>query len=329
MVRRGTPGVQRRQLQPRRRPAAAGRRVTFRVGDGARSALIGPNGTGKTTLLRIVAGDLPPDDGAVGRSGGLGVMRAVHRLGPRRLDGPRPAAVRVPAAVRAAAAAAVDAAELAMMERDDEPAPDALRAGAGRLGATPAATTHETALRRRAPSPRSACPTTGRSTAGVTACPAASRSGWCSRRCCAGRDEVLLLDEPDNYLDVPAKLWLEERLHRRRKTVLFVCHDRELLASAASRIVTLEPGVAGAASWVHGGAFATYHEARDDRNSRLEELRRRWDEEHAKLKALVLHVQDQGGVQRRLGLALPGRADPAGQVRGGRPAAGGAAASRT
>ena len=39
---------------------------------------------------------------------------------------------------------------------------------------------------------------------------------------------------------------------------------------------------------MHGGSFATYHAARDDRNSRLEELRRRWDEDHAKLKALVL-----------------------------------------
>ncbi|MDQ2738291.1 MAG: ATP-binding cassette domain-containing protein, partial [Actinomycetota bacterium] len=69
---------------------------------------------------------------------------------------------------------------------------------------------------------------------------------------------------------------------------LLVSHDRELLSTAATRIVTLEPGVAGAVSWVHGGSFATYHAARDDRNSRLEELRRRWDEEHAKLKALVL-----------------------------------------
>ena len=49
--------------------------VGFRVGDGATVALVGPNGTGKTTLLRIVAGDLAPHEGAVTRSGGLGVMR--------------------------------------------------------------------------------------------------------------------------------------------------------------------------------------------------------------------------------------------------------------
>ncbi|MET0318398.1 MAG: ATP-binding cassette domain-containing protein, partial [Rhodococcus fascians] len=49
--------------------------VGFRVGDGAKMALIGPNGTGKTTLTRIVSGDIEPEDGAVTRSGALGVMR--------------------------------------------------------------------------------------------------------------------------------------------------------------------------------------------------------------------------------------------------------------
>src|SRR3954464_715231 len=49
--------------------------VSFRVGEGAKVALVGPNGAGKTTLLRMVAGDLPVSGGAIARSGGLGVMR--------------------------------------------------------------------------------------------------------------------------------------------------------------------------------------------------------------------------------------------------------------
>ena len=57
-----------------------------------------------------------------------------------------------------------------------------------------------------------------------------------------GPAEVLLLDEPDNYLDVPGKLWLEEQLALTRKTVLLVSHDRELLANTAQRIVTVEDG---------------------------------------------------------------------------------------
>ena len=48
-------------------------------------------------------------------------------------------------------------------------------------------------------------------------CPAASRSGWCWSTCSAGPDEVLLLDEPDNFLDVPGKIWLEQRIRRVRQ----------------------------------------------------------------------------------------------------------------
>ncbi len=103
-----------------------------------------------------------------------------------------------------------------------------------------------------------------------------------------GPEEVLLLDEPDNYLDVPAKRWLEDQLIESPKTVLFVSHDRELLERVATRIATLEPGAAGSTLWVHPGRFSTYHQARVDRFEKLDEMRRRWDEEHAKLKALVV-----------------------------------------
>ena len=55
--------------------------VSFRVGEGAKVALVGANGAGKTTLLRIVTGDLAPHAGAVTRSGGLGVMRQMVGAG--------------------------------------------------------------------------------------------------------------------------------------------------------------------------------------------------------------------------------------------------------
>ena len=90
-----------------------------------------------------------------------------------------------------------------------------------------------------------------------------------------GDAEVLLLDEPDNYLDVPGKEWLEEQLRQTPKTVLFVSHDRELLSRAATRIVAVEPAPGGSDTWVHGGGFATFHRARDERFARFDELRRR------------------------------------------------------
>ena len=103
-----------------------------------------------------------------------------------------------------------------------------------------------------------------------------------------GPEEVLVLDEPDNYLDVPAKRWLEERLIASPKTVLFVSHDRELLDRVATRIATLEPEPPATRCGCTRGGSRRTTQARAERNARLEELRRRWDEEHAKLKALVL-----------------------------------------
>ena len=71
--------------------------VSFRVGEGAKVALVGANGAGKTTLLRIVTGDLVPHAGAVTRSGGLGVMRQMVGAGVGT-NGRRPAALGVAAA---------------------------------------------------------------------------------------------------------------------------------------------------------------------------------------------------------------------------------------
>ncbi|HEY0696850.1 MAG TPA: ATP-binding cassette domain-containing protein, partial [Micromonospora sp.] len=67
-----------------------------------------------------------------------------------------------------------------------------------------------------------------------------------------------------------------------------ISHDRELLNNTATRVVTVELGSAGNRVGTHPGGFASYHEARRARFERFEELRRRWDEEHAKLRAQML-----------------------------------------
>ena len=153
-------------------------------------------------------------------------------------------------------------------------------------------------------------------------CPAASRSGWCWRSCCAGPDEVLLLDEPDNFLDVPGKLWLEERISESPKTILFISHDRELLNNTATRVVTVELGAAGNTVWTHPGRL------RDLPRGPPRPLRPARGAAPAlgrgarQAQGAGAALQDQGGVQRRDGLAVQGRPDPAPQVRGGRAAAG-------
>ncbi|MEU0914831.1 ABC-F family ATP-binding cassette domain-containing protein [Streptomyces althioticus] len=273
--------------------------VSFRVGEGAVMALVGPNGAGKTTLLRILSGELAPHGGSVAVTGGLGVMRQF--VGSVRDDTTvRDLLVSVaPPRVREAARA-VDAAEHAIMT-----SPSASRAWevppsdeAAQMRYAQALSDWAEVQGYEAETLWDICTTAAM---GVPYEKAQWRqvstlSGGEQKRLVLeallrGPDEVLLLDEPDNYLDVPGKRWLEERLAETRKTVLFVSHDRELLARAAEKIVSLEPGPAGADAWVHGGGFRTFHEARRERFARFEELRRRWDEKHAQLKKLVLTLR--------------------------------------
>ncbi|OAP23559.1 putative ABC transporter ATP-binding protein [Amycolatopsis sp. M39] len=262
--------------------------VSFRVGEGAVVALAGPNGAGKTTLLRMLSGELKPDEGSVTVSGGLGVMaQFVGSVRDERTV--RDLLISVaPKRVRDAALAA-DAAEERLLEVDDE---------AAQMQYAQALSDWAEARGYEFETTWDMCTTEA---LGVPFDRARWRlvrtlSGGEQKRLVLeallrGPDEVLLLDEPDNYLDVPGKRWLEARLKETRKTVLFVSHDRELLARAADKIVSVEPGGDGADAWVHGGGFSTYHEARQVRFARYDELRRRWDEKHAQLKRLVRDMQ--------------------------------------
>ena len=264
--------------------------VSFRVGEGAIVALVGANGSGKTTLLKIIAGDLASTTGSVARSGGLGVMRQfigsirdhstvrdlLFSLAPPRLQH---------------AVETVDRFELALMEDDSEPV---------QLAYAQALADYADAGGYDAEVTFDVCTTAA---IGIPYDRAKWRevntlSGGEQKRLALealfrGPDEVLLLDEPDNYLDVPGKRWLEEQLAGTQKSVLLVSHDRELLAQAATRIAALELGAAGNTVWVHGGGYATFGEARRERFERLDELRRRWDEEHEKLRQLMLMYKNK------------------------------------
>ena len=222
--------------------------VSFRVGEGDKAALVGANGAGKTTLLRVVAGDLTPSSGTVGRSGGLGVMRQF--IGSVRdsttvrefLLGLAPGAVR-------AAGERLEAAEWALAETEDEPTQlryAAALAAWGDAGGYDAEVRWDTVTVAALGVPFDQVQhRTVRTLSG------GEQKRLALEALLRGPDEVLLLDEPDNYLDVPAKRWLEQRLRETPKTVLFVSHDRELLSRTADRVVTVEarrPGCTAAAS---------------------------------------------------------------------------------
>jgi ATPase subunit of ABC transporter with duplicated ATPase domains len=263
--------------------------ASFRVGDGQIAALTGPNGAGKTTLMRLIAGDLTPQAGSVSSSGGLGVMRQFIG-GIRDTTTVRDFLLSLASPRVRDAAAALDAAELAMMERDDEPTQiryAAALADWGDAGGYEAEVHWDACCVAALGVSYERCHWRE-----VRTLSGGEQKRLALESLLRGKDEVLLLDEPDNYLDVPGKRWLEQQLAATAKTVLLVSHDRELLAAAAERIITVEDG----SVWVHGGGFATYVQARRDRSDRLDELRRRWDEEHAKIQQLVRMYRQKASV---------------------------------
>lgn len=269
--------------------------VSFRVGEGAKVALVGANGAGKTTLLRIIIGDLVPHAGAVTRSGGLGVMRQFVGQGVVEGGSEDPTVAELllsvaPERIRNAAAK-IDELELGLMEGDEL---SVQLAYAEALSEFADAGGYDLEVLW------DVC------TIAALGVPF-DKAKYRSLRTLSGGEqkrlvleyllrspeEVLLLDEPDNYLDVPGKTWLEQRITESPKTILFISHDRELLANTATAVVTVELGAEGNRVWTHPGGFTSYHQARRDRFARFDELRRRWDEEHAKLKTLVLTLKQK------------------------------------
>ena len=274
--------------------------VSFKVGEGITAALIGDNGAGKSTLFKIITGVLNADEGSTSISGGLGVMPQLLTGAAKKVEENDTAlaslglnatvadALKVVSPKRVQEAMKhVEACELAMMEDESE---DIQMKYAHALAEYADAGGYDNEI------------------LWDVCCQAAvgmeyekckfrelkTLSGGQAKRLILeallrGPDQVLLLDEPDNYLDVPAKNWLEDQLKESSKTILLISHDRTLLTRAADRIITIEGGTA----WVHGKGFGTYYEARQERHERLGELLKRWEDEHQRLKDLVqtLHMQ--------------------------------------
>ncbi len=253
--------------------------VSFRVGDAEHAALVGANGVGKTTLIRVIAGDERPAAGGIAVDGRLGVMRQfVGSIRDHTTVRDLLLAVS-PTQVRDADARLVAAERAA----DESGTPEAgIRlanawAHWGDVGGYDAEVLWDacTVAAMRAP------------LADVASRPVGTLSGGEQKRLVLeallrGDADVLLLDEPDNYLDVPGKRWLEESIRQTTKTVLFASHDRELLEQTGAKVVTLE----GRGAWTHGATFATWNAARQDRLARIDDEHRRWQEERK-------HLEDQ------------------------------------
>ena len=261
------------------------RDVSFHVGAGSRVALVGANGVGKSTLLRLIAGEETGHRGTISVDGSVGVMRQlVGMVGDATTVRDLLVSVSSPAIRRAAAA--VDAAEAARAADPADTAAGLAYAAAisdwGDAGGWEAEVLWDTCATRAL----------GAGFDEVSDRTLRTLSGGEQKRLALeallrGDAEVLLLDEPDNFLDIPAKRWLEAELVASAKTLLFVSHDRELLAATATKVVTVE----ASGAWTHGGGFATYAEARAARLDRIDKEHRLHRDERARLEGIVREMK--------------------------------------
>ncbi len=255
------------------------RDVAFNVGNGDRVALVGANGVGKTTLFRLITGDIQPTDGTISVDGQLGVMRQLVGTAEHPADTVRELLISVaPERLRAAderlarASAALD---------DDPMAYAEALANWGEIGGYDIEVLWDECVTRAV----------GESFSDVADRPLRTFSGGEQKRLALealfrSEFDVLVLDEPDNFLDVPAKRWLERQLDETQKTVVFISHDRELLAATATKIVTIE----ASGAWTHGGSFASYAEAKQHHDELREHDRALYDAEKKRLEELVAEM---------------------------------------
>jgi ABC-type multidrug transport system ATPase subunit len=252
--------------------------VAFRISPGRHVGLVGTNGVGKSTLFGVLAGELQADEGEVSLGGRVALMpQDVGAAGDART-------VRelllsfAPGPLRAAGEAMRDAER--RLEAGDDAAGMALGtaiADWSDLGGYELEGRWDAACRRivRAGLPE------------LADRPAVTLSGGERKRLVldvlfASDADVLLLDEPDNFLDVPAKEALERQIAGSKKTVCLISHDREVLSGAVDAILTLEAAARGCTAArtpriprpgrTASGAWATRSSAGRTRSAGLREL---------------------------------------------------------
>ena len=242
-------------------------RASATIAPGQRVGLVGRNGCGKTTLLRLIAGELEPQGGRI-------EMPARWRLGMTSQEAPGGAASLIETVLAADR-------ELTALQAEAETARTPERIA-------------EIHARLRDMDAHSAPARAARILAGLGFALEAQRApcaalsgGWRMRVALAAllfaAPDLLLLDEPTNHLDLEASLWLEDFLRAYRGTVLLVSHDRGLLNRAVGQILHLDAGVLT----LYQGGYDRFEETRRQRLAVDERERTRQDAERARIIGFV------------------------------------------
>ena len=214
-------------------------KVAFQINEGDRVGLVGPNGTGKTTLLRLLLGELTPDSGEIRRIKGIRLgylpQEALdvpdHQLLPWVLSAvPRAAELKE----------RLELTEKALKEAEDPSQQSEL---AHQLSNLYSELEHLDTLFSSYEAERILLGL-GFRVAELKRPLSELSGGWRMRAALARllfqQTDVLLLDEPTNHLDVPSVHWLDEYLSQFRRALILICHDREFLNRQIKKVLSLE-----------------------------------------------------------------------------------------
>jgi ATP-binding cassette subfamily F protein 3 len=250
------------------------RDITFTVAEGQRWGIVGRNGTGKTTLFRLLTGEMSPTQGQISRQPGIRVsLLEQHR--------------EFPGATTVWEAAAGEFAELLALERSlIEQAlhleHDSSEAALTRYGKDLERFEREGGY-SIAPRVDAVLHGLGFDPAAARVQPVSQLSGGERGRLGLARQlvspaDVLLLDEPTNHLDLETSAWLEEYLVSTPATVLLISHDRAFLSTVVDHVLHLE----GATAATYDGGYEAFVEQRTLR--RLTQ-QRQFDQQQRKIAA--------------------------------------------
>lgn len=265
------------------------RDLSWAIGDHDRVGLVGPNGVGKSSLLRLIVGVVMPDAGAVTRMRGVTVGYL-----PQQVDLPPGRTLLEEAALPPPALAQAEA-DLARIEA--QLADPAVYGDPGALSRALERQEKALAAYEQAGGPRHA----GRvrellAGFGFTpddfTLPADTLSGGQKKlvrlvRLAVEGPDVLLLDEPDNHLDLEAKRRLERFIRSYPGAVIVVSHDRYLLDEVAAGIAELD----GGKLTIYPGNYTAYAAERELRRLRQQQMYAAQQKEIARIEAAIARFE--------------------------------------
>src|SRR6185312_2453214 len=241
--------------------------ASVRIPDGARVGLVGRNGTGKSTLFNVIAGDHAAETGHVE----MPQRWRIGRLAQEAPNGPEPLveivlkADRERTSLLAEAETAADPHRIADIQT--RLADIGAHAAPARAAAILAGLGFSHADQQR---------------------PCAEFSGgWRMRVALAAtlfaQPDLLLLDEPTNYLDLEGTLWLQDHLARYPKTFLVISHDRDLLDTSVNFILSLE----GTKLTLYRGGYSDFERLRSERLMLDQKMAKKQEAQRAHLQSFI------------------------------------------